>query len=194
MVRVLTRAFSADPIESWCMTCDDPVRLVELELLQVTRQLTAVGALWVTDDVSGVAAWLPPDVSYDEDAIDAVVSPVLAAHGGSPARSLRFWRWVDDHRPAVPHWYLDLVAVDPDRRGMGLGRLLLENGLARADARGEPVFLVTASPETARWYERHGFVIRSKEAAPEAGPWVWFMCRSPSQSGAMSIRQSSLPA
>jgi GNAT superfamily N-acetyltransferase len=164
---------------------------MELELLQVTRQLVANGSLWVTGDISGVAAWLPPGVSYDEEAIDAIVNPVLAEHGGQPERNVRFWEWVDGHRPAAPHWYLDLVAVDPDRCGSGLGRLLLANGLARVDARGEPVFLVTGNPDTVLWYERHGFVTQSKGRAPEAGPLVWFMYRPPSQRSARGSPVSS---
>jgi len=181
VARVLTRAFSGDPIEGWCLECDDLIGLIELELLQVTHQLLANGSLWVTGDISGAASWLPPGVSYDEEAIDAVVNPVLAEHGGQPERSVRFWEWVDDHRPAAPHWYLDLVAVDPDRRRCGLGSLLLSDGLARADARDEPVFLVTGDPGTVLWYERHGFVTQSEERAPEAGPFVWFMYRRPSR-------------
>ena len=105
------------------------------------------------------------------------MSPVLAEHGGQPERSVRFWEWVDDHRPAAPRWHLDSVAVDPDRRRCGLGSLLLSDGSTRADARDEPVFLVTGDPGTLLWHERHGFVTQSEERAPETGPLVWFMYR-----------------
>lgn len=149
--------------------------------MQVAHQLVASGSLWVTGggggDISGAATWLPPGVSYYEEAIDAIVSPVLAEHGGQPERSVRFWEWVDDHRPAAPRWHLDSVAVDPDRRRCGLGSLLLSDGSTRADAREEPVFLVTGDPGTLLWHERHGFVTQSEERAPETGPLVWFMYR-----------------
>ncbi|HZM55737.1 MAG TPA: GNAT family N-acetyltransferase [Acidimicrobiales bacterium] len=177
---LLARAFAEDPIERWCLECDDPTGLIELELLQATRQLATNGWLWVTEDSSGAAAWLPPGASYDDEAIDAVVGPALAAHGGRPERQIRFWSWVDGRRPAAAHWYVDLVAVDPDRRGSGVGRLLLADGLARVDALGQPSFLVTGNPRTVPWYERHGFVIQSEAQAPEAGPRVWFMYRPPS--------------
>ncbi len=181
VARVLTRAFIEDPIERWCLACDDLAALIELELLQVTRQLASDGSLWVTQDMAGVSAWLPPGANYDEEAINAVVNPVLAAHGGRPERQIRFWEWVEGHRPVARHWYLDLVAVDPDRRGCGVGSLLLAEGLARVDRLGEPSFLLTGNSNTVPWYQRHGFVTQSEGQAPGAGPRVWFMYRRPSQ-------------
>ena len=36
---LLARVFAEDPIERWCLACDDPTGLIDLELLQATRQL-----------------------------------------------------------------------------------------------------------------------------------------------------------
>ncbi len=174
---VLTKAFADESIQKWCMACDDPTLLIGVEFLEAVRLLVGEGFLWVTADLGGAAAWLPPGAGYDDEAIDAVVGPVLAAHGGEPERRTRFWEWVEDHRPAEAHWYLDLVGVDPRRHGAGLGSLLLTEGLRRVDALGGPVFLVTDDRQNAAWYGRHGFVIQSEERAPEAGPRVWFMYR-----------------
>ena len=60
-------------------------------------------------------------------------------------------------RPARPHWYLYLLAVDAGARGMGIGSALLDHGLARADASGLPAHLEATSEGAARLYERHGF-------------------------------------
>ena len=182
VARLLTRAFAADPIERWCLACDDLPLLMELEFLVAVRQLSAQGWLWVIDDLSGVAAWLPPGTSYGST-IDDAVTPVLAAHGGRPDRMLRFWDWADAHRPTAPHWYVDLVAVEPERRGRGRGSQLLGHGLARLDEIVEPSFLVTGNPLVVPWYQRHGFVVSSVETAPERGPRVWFLFRAPSPSG-----------
>jgi len=176
VAHLLARVFADDPIERWCLACDDPAQVLELEFLHVVRQISAEGWLWAIDDLSGVAAWLPPGAGYASD-IDDAVSPLLAAHGGDPDRSARFWDWVDDHRPVSTHWYLDLVAVEPAGRRRGRGRLLLERGLARLDRLGEPCFLVTGNPVVVPWYQRHGFTVSSEEEAPEGGPRVWFMVR-----------------
>ena len=179
--KLLTRAFADDPISRWCLACDDPIALIELEFLQAAQQLAAYGSLWATADMSGVAGWVPPGAGYDEDAVNAVINPALVARGGHPGRRIRFWEWIEDHRPSVRHWYLDMLAVEPDRQRSGLGSLLLADGLERADTLGEPSFLVTANPRTVPFYGRHGFVTESEEEAPEEGPVVWFMSRATSR-------------
>lgn len=180
VARLLTLAFFDDPIERWCLACDAPMELLELELSQVSDQLAHEGWLWVSDDLSGACAWIPPGSGYDDEALDAVVSPVLADHGGHPERWMGFWQWADIHRPVEPHWYIDLLATDPAQHGLGVGSLLLNHGLERVDALGDSSFLVTANPRTVPWYKRHGFVVVSREEAPDGGPVVWFMSRPPS--------------
>ena len=177
---LLARAFAADPIERWCLACDDLPLLMELEFLHTARQLSAEGWLWVIDDLSGAAAWLPPGAEYSST-IDAVVNPALADHAGRPDRLRRFWEWAEGHRPTSPHWYVDLVAVDPERRGTGRGRLLLDHGLARMDELAEQAFLITGVPSNVAWYQRHGFGVSSEELAPDSGPRVWFMLRVPAR-------------
>ncbi len=179
VAEVLKRAFAGEPIQRWCMACDDPVELIGLEFLEAARQLAAGGFLWVTEDLSGAAGWFPPGADYDEEAIDAVVSAALVSRGGRAEPRAGFWQWVEDHRPSTRHWYLDLLGVEPERQGTGLGRFLLKEGLARVDALAEAVFLVTDDRHNAAWYERHGFSIQSAERSPENGPMVWFMYRPP---------------
>jgi N-acetylglutamate synthase-like GNAT family acetyltransferase len=179
LAQLLTRTFIDDPIERWCLACDDFGALLELQSLEVVGKLVARDLLWVLDDLSGVSAWFPPGAALDDEAIDAVVNPVLAAQGGQPERLTNFWGWVADHHPSFPHWYVDLMAIDPARRGSGAGTLLLTHGLARTDSLGGPTFLVTGSPTTVPWYERHGFAVTAHDDAPDGGPHVWFMLRLP---------------
>ncbi len=179
VAHLLTEAFADDPIELWCFECDDRLRLLELEFLEATRQITPQGWLWVTDDLSGVNAWLPPGASYDDAAIDTIVGPLLMTHGGSPERMAGFWEWTEARRPTSPHWYVDLVAVASEHRRSGIGHVLLAHGLSRADESGEPSFLITARPATVPWYERHGFKVVDLAHSPDGGPEIWFMFRRP---------------
>ena len=177
LAALLARAFAEEPIEQWCLACDDLFALIELEFAEAVAQLVVAGSLWVSEDLSGAAAWIPPGADYDDAAIDAVVGPVLAAHGGSPERRAAFWEWVEEHRPGTGHFYLDLVGVDPSRREAGIGTRLLTEGLPRVDEAGEPAFLITSDAGHAAWYARHGFLVRSDEDPPAGGPRVWFMER-----------------
>jgi ribosomal protein S18 acetylase RimI-like enzyme len=177
IARLLSRAFADDPLERWCLASRSYREVLELEFLEVAGQIAPEGWLWVVDAPYGVAAWIPPNASYDDSAVDAVVNPVLTERGGDPRRVTTFWAWVESHRPEVPHWYLDFIAVDCDDRGSGCGGLLLRSGLARVDDRTESVFLITGNPRTVRWYERFGFRTLKSEEAPNDGPRVWFMLR-----------------
>jgi ribosomal protein S18 acetylase RimI-like enzyme len=45
--------------------------------------------------------------------------------------------------PQEPHWYLQTLAVRPDRQRQGVGSFLISPTLERADRDGLPVYLET---------------------------------------------------
>ena len=78
-----------------------------------------------------------------------------------------------------PHWYLDVIAVDPARQGRGIGGALLRAVSARADADRAPVVLLTFQPASLPLYERNGYVIVCDGIVPGSElPW-WGMRRDP---------------
>lgn len=83
---------------------------------------------------------------------------------------------IERHRPRDPHWYLDILGVDPAQARQGLGTALLQHGLARADEGGQPVFLDTLSQDNVAFYQRHGFEVSAEVTLPD-GLTVWCMLR-----------------
>jgi GNAT superfamily N-acetyltransferase len=78
-----------------------------------------------------------------------------------------------------PHWYLDVIAVDPAQQGRGIGGTLLRAVSARADADGTPVVLLTYQPMSLPLYQRHGYQVVCEGTAPTSGlPW-WGLRRNP---------------
>jgi GNAT superfamily N-acetyltransferase len=59
----------------------------------------------------------------------------------------------------LPHWYLDVIAVEPARQGAGIGGSLLGAVGARADADGVPVVLLTYRERNLAFYRRHGYAV-----------------------------------
>jgi ribosomal protein S18 acetylase RimI-like enzyme len=57
----------------------------------------------------------------------------------------------------VWHAYLPFIVVSPQRRGHGVGRLLLETKLAELDRAGVPAYLEASSEPGVRLYQRLGF-------------------------------------
>ena len=72
-----------------------------------------------------------------------------------------------------PHWYLRLLGVDPAHQGQGVGSILLEHGLRRADETGQPCYLETFAGRNVPLYLRHGFELVVDETEPSSGIRTW---------------------
>jgi GNAT superfamily N-acetyltransferase len=90
-------------------------------------------------------------------------------------------RVAERFRPAVPHYYLGVIAVDPRLKGKGLGKRLLGEFCATsaADKRSAGVYLETGSAESLAFYLRNGFVLRGEEDLGGAPLWCVFAPHGP---------------
>lgn len=136
------------------------------------------------DELVGVAAWLPPGAFPLSTWRQLRVAPdmvrVLAAAPRSVPRLARFVAGVSELHPAQPHWYLEVVGVEPGARGLGIGTRLLEPGLARADESGLPCYLETMTERNVAWYRGLGFEVRKSGVSfTPGGPPNWTMIRPP---------------
>jgi GNAT superfamily N-acetyltransferase len=180
---LLGNVFGSDAMLTWTSPAEvDEAASAERFFASYHRAALDEGWIWVIGEepIDGVVMWVPPDpdgrYGLVMDRIDPDVAEIV---GERKPRYDEFWAWIDEHRPTRPHWYLEHVAVDADRRGAGLGRALIEHGLRRADADGAPAWLVTSKLTNVPLYERFGFEVRSAEDAPGSGPHLWFMVREP---------------
>ena len=104
--------------------------------------------------------------------------PLLAQLRTLAAQGLRIrerWGRVFEHldalHPVTPHWYLSSLGVRPEVRGRGLGRALLGELLARADADGRPCYLETDKPENLAFYEPAGFRVERESRILDVPIW-----------------------
>lgn len=118
-------------------------------------------------------AW-PQDLAQAWDRFEAYV-PGLAE------RMAVYDAIAEKGKPAVPHYYLGVLGVDPARHGLGIGKQLLTAFCERADA--DPlsggVYLETANPANVRFYERAGFVETGRGPMGSATLWCMFRPRRP---------------
>jgi GNAT superfamily N-acetyltransferase len=173
---LMARAFADDPMVTWPLPPDSTEELVRLMFRWLEEPMAERGMLWEAGPGLGAAAWFPPgeDESFVE--IDREVRRRMASlfdDGGGRYES--FWDWLTKCMPDEPHWYLDHIGVDAEHRGRGVGRSLIDWGLARAKADGVPAFLETARPGNVPMYEHLGFRVVLDEDAPGGGPHVWFL-------------------
>ncbi|RZQ60118.1 GNAT family N-acetyltransferase [Amycolatopsis suaedae] len=174
---VLAAAFSDYAWTRHTIAADDHQRRVrDLQRLFIERIGLPHGRVWVADGPDGVVAaavWTTPDSTGIGEAFAelAELTPALAGDRAAAAASAE--AAMAPHRPAEPVWFLATVGVHPDHQGKGLGRAIVEPGLAAAEAAGVPAFLETSEQANVRFYERLGFTVTAEVQLPDGGPTTW---------------------
>jgi GNAT superfamily N-acetyltransferase len=177
---VLARAFHDDPVMAWCVP--DPIeRRARLPLLFATyaEVFLAHGETYRAGATAGAALWAPPGAhpipDHHQDWFEARMDLIL---GEDADRAGEVDALLEEHHPAQPCYFLQLVGVVPEHQGRGLGGQLLTAVLDRCDATGTPAYLEATSPANRRLYEHHGFHVVSRLTVPR-GPTLWPMWRDP---------------
>lgn len=143
------------------------------------------GEVSTTQNVEGVSIWLPPEVvDLDPELMaQAGITELPKVLGDEPfGRIMKFFGRLESLRKrdaAFAHWYLTLVAVEPDRQGQGVAGSLIRPMLARADSDGVPCYLETADPANVPFYEKYGFEVVVEEIEAESGVRLWTFLRRP---------------
>lgn len=162
---VLARAFEHDPLTVY--TLPKPSARVPGQRWLYEHWLRVVapmGGSFIAKDGSGVAIWWPPG-GRDHITFGAFLRAGLA---WTPLRmglryTLRMIRTARDvetnHYPGfgAPHWYLDILGVDPRRQRSGVGGALIRHITDRADKDGIACTVVTHYLANVPYYERFGF-------------------------------------
>lgn len=74
-----------------------------------------------------------------------------------------------------PHWYLDMLAVNSEMQGQGLGGSLLRRLNAIADAGSHPIGLLTFQADNLPFYARHGYEIIAESDGDGTGLRSWIL-------------------
>lgn len=183
----LARAFFDDPLQRHVFP--DPAERAARSpghFAPLLRYGLMFGEVLTTEgEPSGAAVWLPPggwEVT-PERAASAGLDRLPEVLGEEAAgRFFSALEAVDPyHHSDVPaeHWYLMVVGVAPEARGLGLGRALLQPVIDRADSAGLPCYLETAQPDNVAFYEHLGFTRLVEAVEPRSGLRMWTFRRDP---------------
>ncbi len=161
------RAFGADPFASHAIPAERDRREHLASLYRpVVAGAMRYGSVGVnSDSFTGLVAWLPPGneiLSVAQQVRCGGLRVPFAVPWGAMRHYLDYQRFADVlHRKYAPgpHWYLAVLAVEPDFQGQEHGSRLLQPGLARADIEGRVCFLETQNSRNIPLYERHGFEV-----------------------------------
>lgn len=162
---VLARALADDPLMDWIFgVTDNRPGAVAVFLSAAIERYVVAGTTWLAVDdghAVGAAAWRVPGTdAVGADAGDPMPGEHTLALLMDPARvpAIRAgFAAMADLAVPEPSALLHFLGVDDDRRGEGIGRALLDAGLAAIPA-GVGAHLNTTLESNVRFYERCGFV------------------------------------
>jgi GNAT superfamily N-acetyltransferase len=181
LTQMLVRAYMDDPVATWiCRSSQVRERVLGTIYAARLRETLAHEAVWTNAARSSVAVWAPPgrDIGMRPSValLRCFLSPSLAAR--VPVLAVGFNRMRRAHPRAPAHWYLSLLATDPDERGRGLGAAMLQPVLERCDTDGVGIYLESSKQRNLDFYARFGFYTRGELQLP-SGPTLWPMWREP---------------
>ena len=179
--QVIADAFIDLPPSRWLIA--DPAARREVfpgYFLIFVEHVLASGIVHTTADRSAVALWQFMGDGRDSGPAD-YAARLAARTSPWTARFLAFDAALGQRHPAgIPHHYLAMIAVRPDRQGAGIGAGLLRSYHQEIDKRDAAPTYLEASSERARGlYLRHGYALRpdSPFYLPDGGPPMWPMWR-----------------
>lgn len=136
-----------------------------------------------TEEVlAGAAVMLrPADDHFSDDRLAESGYQRIASALGASWRSFdSVFSQVFGHCDQILHeatdasdWYLDVLGVDRDQQGVGIGAELLRSINTRADDAMAAVSLLTFTESNLRFYRRHGYTIACDGIEPSSGLRFW---------------------
>jgi GNAT superfamily N-acetyltransferase len=158
---IIARAFATDPV--WSVALARPDGSTTHHVDHWRRYVDAAipqGWVWVSSGFEAASVWIPPGGHELPASEEASLGPWLDAMLGSAGRDAYLElaaRFEAAHPPAPPHYYLTLLATNPEDRGHGFGMALLAENLAAIDAENRPAYLESTNPANDHRYESLGF-------------------------------------
>jgi ribosomal protein S18 acetylase RimI-like enzyme len=182
---VITEALMTDPGWNAVVPEEDKRRAALRTLMDVAfgYHASEVRVAVVDSEIAGVAAWVPPGRYPLPFAVKLRATPRMIGLTLRIGRRVRdvagFGSSIDAVFPTEPVRYLQALGVGPHSQGQGVGTALLRDGLARADAAHEAVYLETSLERNVMFYGRQGFTVvpGSPGQLSDGGPVMWRMHR-----------------
>ena len=181
----LTVALADSRWTRWALPDDGRMqRLTRLHELDAGHRGVATRSAWVTDDVTAVAVWEPPDGAEGTAALPADVTAALA-------RELPYLRadrastvaetaaMIGTARPTEPHWWLAHLGVRPSSRRQGLAAAVLATVLVRCDAEATLAAAAVYSWANARFLRGFGFEVTLSTRTADGELPLWVVVRQP---------------
>ncbi len=155
-ISTIMLAFATDPGARWF----SPSSKLFTQNISAYARIVADTAIehqsaFCTEDMSGVALWLPPNVETNDEALGTSLNPGFSESEATEMQQLGELNM--KYKPSDPHWYLSMIAVDPAYQSLGIGGQLMEYACNVIDNRYDAAYLEASSPRNVPFYLRYDF-------------------------------------
>ncbi len=186
VVQVMSRAFFSDPMFTYILPNDQTRRVKLPWFFHVgIRYGLRYGEVYTTANAEGGAIWLSPGnttFTFGRMLQTGMLAMPFAFGWAGFERFMNLNDYAEKaHKQSVSgeQWYLLGLGVEPSKQGQGIGGMLIQPILARADVSGLPCYLETVNESNLPFYEKHGFQVKVSGQVPKDGPKFWAMVRPP---------------
>lgn len=139
----------------------------------------ASGLVCTTPGRDSAALWIPAGADGPQPPGD-YAGRLAAVTRPWTSRFLAFDAALEKNHPAgIPHHYLAILAVRPDRQRQGTGTALLRAHHATLDRDGVPAYLEASDPGTRTLYLACGYADHGPPVQLPGGPLMYPMARKP---------------
>ncbi len=183
---MLSRAFKDD----WKEVFPDPeerrMKTAYVNELSLLCMYSESRAFVTSPRLEGIAVWMHSDewkkITFWRILTSAAIWPAMKVGIKALRKIQSLDKYVDrKHEELAPnkHWYLTLLAVDPQYQGKGYASKLLHEMLSYIGEEGLPCYLETDGEKNVSMYQHFGFEIVEEFVVPETNDKFVAMLRKP---------------
>lgn len=185
---MLARAFADEEFWNWAIGAskisrvEANSRLTQVFKIQLLKFALPDGEVYCNADQTGAALWSAPHQWNMGLFQQILLLPDFMRIVGITGlwQLSRVVELIQKHHPKEPHYYLQVLGVDPIAQGQGLSRYLLHSVLEKCDVQKVPAYLETATPANIALYRHFGFeLLKTMHQLPYGAPTLYCMYRVP---------------
>ena len=183
--QMFTRAFYNDPFSLYAFpdTKERDSRLIYMNEMSLRYGMRYGMVYAPSERTEGGAIWMPPgkwEMSIPGIFLSGALSSIIKMGIDAELKMMPLDNYMSlKHKKLAPfpHWYLALLAVEPQYQKQGYAGKLLRGMLDEIDKEGSPAYLETDSEKNYLMYQHFGFEIIDEFVLPKAGIRLWAMLR-----------------
>jgi len=176
--KIIGASFTDDAVNLWVFNGTSAI--TPFYTMAAKKLYLKKGFGHITSDSSGGTLWLPPGIKKQIPLYNSIdIAWNMIRNGGfkSLQNGMAIDACLDNKKPTQPHFYLFAIGVLPEMQNKGLGRKLMEKGLAIVDAENMPAYLESSKESNLPFYQSFGFKVSEKVKPTPTSPPMWLMWR-----------------